>query len=74
MFPFEGMLKDVAAVNHYSKSHIFEHAFKWKHVFVFNQESCGTVILGILKKVKTRLVKSGMYSYVTNMGRQINDM
>ena len=52
MFPFEGRLKDVAAVNHHSKSHIFEHAFKWKHVFVFNKESCGTVILVVLKKVK----------------------
>ena len=46
------MFKDVVAVNHYNKGHIFGHAFKWKHVFVFNKESCGTVILGILEKVK----------------------
>ena len=50
MFPFEGRLKDVAVVNHYNKSHIFEHAFKWKHVFILNKESCGTVILGHSKK------------------------
>ena len=52
MLPSSGKLKDVAAINHYKKSHIFKHAFKWKHVFVFNKESCGTVILGVLKKVK----------------------
>ena len=44
MFPFEGMLKDVAFVVMIYSCHIFEHAFKWKHVFVFDKESCSTMI------------------------------